>query len=72
MRRLEHAHLINGNVAESNIRDLTKLMTFVIVGSCDKIRLREFQGGESLISSYDASTCAVRAIPDLKHLTNDV
>ena len=62
LTRLKLIHLIDGNVAESIISNLSKLETFKIMGSCDNTRLLEFQGA-SLLSRYDASTWAVREIP---------
>ena len=67
LTRLEINTLVEGNLAEINIRNLSALEEVRIYGSCNNIRLPAFQGAKHL-TKYDASACAVRDMADLRHL----
>ena len=54
---------------ESNICHLANMIELFIEAPCDNIRLLTFEGA-NLLTTYDASACAVRKIPDVLHLTS--
>ena len=69
LRKLKVSGLVDGNIMESSIRHLANLTELFIEAPCDNIRLLTFEGA-NMLTTYDASACAMREIPDVIHLTS--
>ena len=69
LKKIRISGLVDGNIIESNIHRLANLTELFFGAPCDNIRLLPF-GGANLLTTYEASPCAVREIPHVLHLTS--